>query len=560
MPLQANSFSQIDDLLNRLSGESIFAQPGSEDGLVPAYSLLNEIIGLVGDVPELVGPMRELLDRLDGLLSGARPFDAAAVEHLRKVVAWLPVALMTARLGPRMAVEGPPLVESSSAAVAGSEPAAKTVAADAEPAEELLELQMEENREFLGDFHAEALDHLQQIEAALLVLDVNPTDRDALNGLFRSFHSIKGVSGFLNLRPMHRLTHEVETILDLARTDRLRLSPPIITEILRSRDAIHEMVGQITNALEQGNLPDRIIPVNELIKSVRELAPAWVKPAAGEAAGHSPESAPPFGSGAANQAAKGASSSSVRVKIEKLDSLVDLVGELVMVRSQLEESTRAFAVEGEASTRNLARLSRITDELQLMAISLRVVPIKPTFQRIERLVRDLALAVGKQVLFETCGAETEVDRTLVEGIVDPLVHMVRNSLDHGIETVERRHAAGKPAQGRLRLAAFPEDGSLVLELADDGQGIDAARVLAKAQAQGLVPAGATPSPDEVLNFIFLPGFSTAEKVTSVSGRGVGMDVVKRNIDRLRGQIQISTQPGIGTTFRIRLPLNPAIIS
>ena len=588
MPLQATSFTLIDDLFSRLAGESIFAQPGSDEGLVPAYSLLGDIIGHAVDAPELTGPMQELHQRLDALLSDAKPFDAAAVEHLRKVVAWLPAALAGARREQRIADESAALPSPApfvpSVVAASSD--ASSAAAWTSSAEELLDLHMDENRELLGEFHAEALDHLQQIEAALLMLDGNPTDRDALNGLFRSFHTIKGVSGFLHLGPMHRLTHEVESLLDLARTDRLRLTPSIVTEILRSRDAIQEMVRQITVALEQGTSPDRIVPVNDLIATVRAMAQggaaaspppvadasvepvkAVAKPAHtavyavdGNDATTAAEPVAVASSPAADQGpARGVAISSVRVNTEKLDSLVDVVGELVIVQSQLQESARAYETGASPLTRNLAQLGRITKELQLTAMSLRMVPIKPTFQRMERLVRDLSRDIGKPVYFETRGEETEMDRTVVEEIVDPLVHMVRNSLDHGFESVERRRAAGKPEQGRLRLAAYHEGSNLVIELADDGQGIDAARVLAKARAQGLVPAGANPSPDEIVHFIFLPGFSTAEKVTAVSGRGVGMDVVKRNIERLRGQIQIDTQTGRGTTFRIRLPLTTAII-
>jgi two-component system chemotaxis sensor kinase CheA len=586
MPLQANSFTLIDDLFSRLAGESIFAQPGSDEGLVPAYSLLGEIIGHAEDAPELTGPMQELHLRLDALLSEAKPFDAAAVEHLRKLVAWLPGALAGARREQRLSDESAALPSPAPFVppVAAAPSDASSAATGTSQAEELLDLQMEENRELLGEFHAEALDHLQQIEAALLVLDGNPTDRDALNGLFRSFHTIKGVSGFLHLGPMHRLTHEVESLLDLARTDRLRLTPPIITEILRSRDAIQEMVRQITVAMEQGTLPNRIVPVNALIAAVRALAKGPTEPSDSPVAepakpvvkptatpvspaiervevstpGPAPVAETP--SPAADQGpARGVSTSSVRVNTEKLDSLVDVVGELVIVQSQLQESARAYETGASPLTRNVAQLGRITKELQLTAMSLRMVPIKPTFQRMERLVRDLSRDIGKPVVFETRGEETEMDRTVVEEIVDPLVHMVRNSLDHGIESPERRRAAGKPEQGRLRLAAYHEGSNLVIELADDGQGIDAARVLAKARAQGLVPAGANPQPDEIAHFIFLPGFSTAEKITAVSGRGVGMDVVKRNIERLRGQIQIDTQPGRGTTFRIRLPLTTAII-
>ena len=595
MPLQATSFSLIDDLFSRLAGESIFAQPGSDEGLVPSYSLLGEIVGHASEAPELTGPLQELLNRLDALLSEAKPFDTAAVEHLRKVVAWLPAALAGARREQRLADEGPASPSPRPAAPEAVRPPGPESARPTDsltPAEELLDLRMDENRELLGEFHAEALDHLQQIEAALLVLDGNPTDRDALNGLFRSFHTIKGVSGFLHLGPMHRLTHEVESLLDLARTDRLRLTSSIITEILRSRDAIQEMVRQITTALEEGTPPDRIVPVNALIAAVRDLAlgsgavPTVPTPEAPErplaAIAATPVSAPvalaptpaappsPVGTeppstatvnptAADHAPARGVATSSVRVNTEKLDSLVDVVGELVIVQSQLQESARAYETGASPLTRNLAQLGRITKELQLTAMSLRMVPIKPTFQRMERLVRDLSRDIGKPVVLETRGEETEMDRTVVEEIVDPLVHMVRNSLDHGFESPERRRAAGKPEQGRLRLAAYHEGSNLIIELADDGQGIDAARVLAKARAQGLVPAGSSPPADEVVNLIFLPGFSTAEKVTAVSGRGVGMDVVKRNIERLRGQIQIETQPGRGTTFRIRLPLTTAII-
>jgi two-component system chemotaxis sensor kinase CheA len=591
MSLNASTFTVLDDLTSRLATESIFAKAGTDEGLIPSYSLLNDILSHLDDASELLPPLRKLRVRLDALLEAARPWDELAERCLRDVVAWLPKALNAARSGARVAP--PAFVASEAAAGAASAPAAD--AANSVPADEMLSLNAGENAELLGEFQVEALDHLQQIEAALLVLDATPDDRDALNGLFRSFHTLKGVSGFLHLVPIHRLAHEVESLLDLARTDRLRLTPPIITEILHSRDAIQELVGQITVALEQGRMPDKLVPVSGLITAVRRLAvpdgegahaaasaapapvaeaptpsvnrPAAVAaaPAAVAAAPAAPVSIPvdPASAAAANAApaarAAASAASSVRVNTEKLDSLVDVVGELVIVQSQLQESARAVDAGAPALVRNLAQLGRITKELQLTAMSLRMVPIKPTFQRMERLVRDLSRDFGKPCAFETRGEETEIDRTVVEEIVDPLVHMVRNSLDHGFEPPEGRRAAGKPEQGRLRLAAYHEGSNLVIELSDDGRGIDRARVLAKARAQGLVPEGATPGPDEICGLIFLPGFSTAEKVTSVSGRGVGMDVVKRNIERLRGQIQIESDTGQGTTFRIRLPLTTAII-
>ncbi|MEO0054207.1 MAG: chemotaxis protein CheA, partial [Verrucomicrobiota bacterium] len=477
---------------------------------------------------------------------------------------WLPAALAAERAGEKPSP--PPSVTPSAIVMVAAE-----VVSVIEEAEELLALDLAENRELLGEFQVEALDHLQQIEAALLVLDASPDDRDALNGLFRSFHTIKGVAGFLHLGPMHRLAHEVESLLDLARTDRLVLTPAIITEILKSRDALQEMISQITLALEQDKKPDRIVPVSGLIAAVRSLARGEDSPSTPSAApslernGGPAVSAAPVASAVSSAseapagAAKAGAASSVRVNTEKLDSLVDVVGELVIVQSQLQESARGADAAGTPLSRNLSQLGRITKELQLTAMSLRMVPIKPTFQRMERLVRDLSREFGKPCLFETRGEETEIDRTVVEEIVDPLVHMVRNSLDHGLESIEGRRAAGKPEQGRLRLAAYHEGSNLVVELSDDGRGIDRAKVLAKARGLGLVPEGAVLGPDEICGLIFLPGFSTADKVTAVSGRGVGMDVVKRNIERLRGQIQIDTQPGNGTTFRIRLPLTTAII-
>jgi two-component system chemotaxis sensor kinase CheA len=576
MPLLSSTFTFLDDLASRFAAESIFATALSDEGLIPAYSILGDLIGHLGDQPELEGPVKGLHGCLDTLLNEARPYDEASIVHLKALAAWLPGALVAVRDG-----HAPQPLAVGNAAPAAV--VAAPVAVAAVEADQILVLDLGENRELLGEFHSEGLDHLDQIEAALLALDAAPNDRDALNGLFRSFHTIKGVSGFLHLTPMHKLTHEVESLLDLARTDKLQLTPAIITEILNSRDAIQEMMGQITLALERGQLPAKAVPVAHLIAAVRRLAvgdaskpsaataPAPVQAApqaapataaastSDHAAAPAVAAAPVAAAEAGGKPAVTTSSSSVRVNTEKLDSLVDVVGELVIVQSQLMESAKGLDAGGTSLARNLAQFGRITKELQHTAMSLRMVPIKPTFQRMERLVRDLSRDFGKQVLFETRGDETEIDRTVAEEIVDPLVHMVRNSLDHGLEGPADRKAAGKNEHGRLRLAAYHEGSNLVIELIDDGRGINKTRVLEKARSQGLVAEGITPPADVILNMIFLPGFSTAAKVTAVSGRGVGMDVVRRNIERLRGQIQIETVEGQGTTFRIRLPLTTAII-
>jgi two-component system chemotaxis sensor kinase CheA len=238
---------------------------------------------------------------------------------------------------------------------------------------------------------------------------------------------------------------------------------------------------------------------------------------------------------------------------------MDVVGELVIVQSQIAESARLMGDENSHLARNIAQLGRITKELQHNAMSVRLVPIKPTFQKMERLVRDLARDCEKKVNFHTSGEDTEIDRTVIEEIADPLVHMVRNSMDHGLEKPAVRLANGKPEHGNVTLKAFHQGSNIHIELSDDGRGIDHERIYSKAVEKGVIPAGAQMSRDEVLALIFAPGFSTAEKVTSVSGRGVGMDVVRRNIEKLRGKVEIDTEVGKGTIFRIKLPLTMAII-
>jgi len=256
---------------------------------------------------------------------------------------------------------------------------------------------------------------------------------------------------------------------------------------------------------------------------------------------------------------KAAAGATVRVNTEKLDSLMDVVGELVIVQSQLLETARAHAESGTPLQRNVAQLSRITKELQHTAMSLRMIPIKPTFQKMERLARDLARDFGKKVHFATSGEDTELDRTVVEEIGDPLVHMVRNALDHGLEPTADRVAKGKGETGTLLLKAYHQGSNIVIELQDDGRGIDPDKIYRKAVEKGVVPAGTVLSREDIYALLFAPGFSTAEKVTAVSGRGVGMDVVKRNIEKLRGKIEITSEVGKGSTFKIKLPLTMAII-
>jgi two-component system chemotaxis sensor kinase CheA len=249
----------------------------------------------------------------------------------------------------------------------------------------------------------------------------------------------------------------------------------------------------------------------------------------------------------------------VKLDTQKLDSLVDLVGELVIAQSMVVQDPEVQRLSSRHLARTLRQLGRITTELQRTAMSLRMVPIRRTFQKMTRLVRDLAAQQGKQVQLIVEGEETELDRNIVEQLSDPLVHMIRNSVDHGIELPEARVSHGKPALGTIRLSAAHQRGGIVIAIQDDGKGLDRDRILAKARERGLIKPEANPTEAETFALVFAPGFSTAEKVTDVSGRGVGMDVVQRNIEKLRGKIEIQSVPGQGATFTIVLPLTLAII-
>jgi two-component system chemotaxis sensor kinase CheA len=613
MALSADVFGVLDDLSSRLAGESVLAQAGRDDGLIPVFSLLSDFAQACEAEPVLAAAAGAVRQAIEALLDEAQPFDEPTLGRLRRLVDWLPAALSDGRQGRPIAPFVPVADAPRAAPGAGAAPSADKLA---ETVDVVLDLNFEENHELLTEFHAEAIDHLQQIEAALLALEHKLDDPEALNAIFRSFHTIKGVAGFLRLVPMHTLAHEVESLLDLARNQKLRLNSEIITQILLSRDALQALVSQITAALEHGHMPNQVVPVSHLIRAVRRsigdagtTVPASAKPAAPAEADDSPptlapvvplefptsvatqtppasgavpppaaqapasapapapapaETAKPAGPAAFASAAtttKTSSASTVRVNTEKLDSLMDVVGELVIVQSQLWESSRAAAAGGDAAPlqRNVAQLSRITKELQHTAMSVRMIPIKPTFQKMERLARDLARDCGKKAIFLVTGEDTELDRTVVEEIGDPLVHMVRNALDHGLETPADRVAHGKPEAGTIHLKAFHEGSHIVIELSDDGRGIDPDRIIQKARKLGLVAPGVELERDDILALIFAPGFSTAEKVTAVSGRGVGMDVVRRNIERLRGKIEIETAVGSGSTFRIKLPLTMAII-
>ena len=250
----------------------------------------------------------------------------------------------------------------------------------------------------------------------------------------------------------------------------------------------------------------------------------------------------------------------IRVDLEKVDKLVNMIGELVITEAMLRAQTRDFAVEQFAGLmRGIDELSQHTRELQEAVMSVRMQPVKSIFSRMPRIVRDISAQLGKDIKLITSGENTEVDKTVIEQLSDPLMHMIRNSCDHGVESPDKRTAGGKPAQGTIHLSAYHRGGRIVIEIRDDGAGINRERVLAKAREKSLIAPDAVPSDDEIDNMIFMAGFSTAEKVTNVSGRGVGMDVVKRNIEGMGGTVRVTNEPGKGSLFTVSLPLTLAIL-
>lgn len=458
-----------------------------------------------------------------------------------------------------------------------------------------------EDEELVSDFILESREHLANVEAQLLKLEREPGDQETLNSAFRSFHTIKGLAGFLDLGRIQEVAHEVENILDLARQQKLTLTPEVVDAVLAGGDYLRVAIEIVEASLTGGRL--EFSETSELISRVRGVASLanvseGSEPEGGEAgqtgeggeeqsksvaesAGerNDPETAEPSEAGteapekptapqaesvtqskSAEQAASGRGQAhAIKVSTGKLDYLVDMVGELVVAQSLLQHDPDMEKLKSSRLQRNLSQLSRITSDVQRTAMSMRMVPVGTLFRRYTRLVRDLARAEGKQVELVTRGEDTELDRNIIEELADPLMHMIRNGINHGLETPAERKAAGKPESGRIQLSAWHQSGFIMIELADDGRGIPRDKVLRKARERGMVAEDAELTDSEVQNLIFEPGFSTADAVSNVSGRGVGMDVVKRNILKLRGRVDVSSVEGRGTRFTLKMPLTLAII-
>ncbi len=453
----------------------------------------------------------------------------------------------------------------------------------------------DEDLEILSGFVMESLEGLETIEVSLIDIEQDPEDAESINAIFRSFHTIKGVSGFLNLMRINKLAHRAENLLEKVRAGEIAIDETIVDIILESVDLIKQLVqgvgdgmqnntpldigldigplvqrieaiqadedrddpkpiGEILvrkgalspEALEKGLVKQRLEPEKKLGKILideQSVAPSQVRSALRDQ----------------KKLSRRQADLQVKVDTKKLDNLVDLTGELVIAQTMLRQNLAALSSGDQKLGNTLGQLNQITSSLQTTAMSMRMVPIKSTFQKMRRLVRDLAKNTGKQVRLKMSGEDTEIDRNVVEELYEPMVHMIRNSVDHGIEAPEERRGVGKAPNGKVHLLAYHRGGNIIVEIQDDGRGLNKERILEKAKAGGLISDETSLSDAEIFNLIFQPGFSTAEKVTDVSGRGVGMDVVKKAIEKLKGRVEINSRPGCGSTFVISLPLTLAIV-
>jgi two-component system, chemotaxis family, sensor kinase CheA len=443
-----------------------------------------------------------------------------------------------------------------------------------------------EDQETIREFLVESHENLSRLDQDLVELEKHPHDTDLLGSIFRTIHTIKGACGFLAFSILEAITHQAETLLSQLRDGQRELTPALVSLILETVDATRKVLAAIETSGKEGTerfeeLTGRLRIAAQLtagreIPSVPEASSAVTpsgpvaEPAAEKTSSELHEDGLPEKEEERGRKKEGskeedvtrssaAVDANIRVGVGLLDKLMDLVGELVLTRNQILQ----FNIEREDPALNATsqRLNLITTELQEGVMKTRMQPIGMVWNKLPRVVRDMATTLGKQIRLQMDGAETELDRTIIEAIKDPLMHLVRNSCDHGIETPEVRVRAGKSPQGTLTLRAYHEGGQVNIEIGDDGAGIDVARVKQKALENGLLrPEQAEKLSDrEALGLIFQPGFSTAQTVTNFSGRGVGMDVVKSHIEKIGGVVDIFSRLGEGATVKIRIPLTLAII-
>jgi two-component system chemotaxis sensor kinase CheA len=415
--------------------------------------------------------------------------------------------------------------------------------------------EQDEIQEIVAEFLVESFESLDRLDQDLLALERDPDSGDALGSAFRTMHTIKGTSGFLGFQRIEKLAHAAESLLAALRDGSVTFGEGIAGELLATGDAMRRMLSSVEVAGTDGDDPfDQLIGRLGRLHG-RARGKARAKTTKAVASGHED---PAEGDGPESVSSK-VTDASVRVDVTLLDDLMTLVGELVLANNRITQIVVDDRHAGLGSAAQQLRL--ITTELQEGVMKTRMQPISTAWNKLPRVVRDLAHALGKQVRLRQQGEGTELDRSIIEAIRDPLTHLIRNAVDHGIESPAERRAAGKREEGIVQLSAYHKAGQVNIEIADDGRGIDVEALKAVALERGVIPASRAKriSDREALELIFMPGFSTAGMVTNLSGRGVGMDVARTNVERIGGTIDVFSRPGEGTTFKIKLPLTLAII-
>ena len=441
---------------------------------------------------------------------------------------------------------------------------------------------MQVGNELIQIFTEESAEQIESLDQQILLLEQETTNREILNEIFRAFHSLKGNAGLVGFSNFEKEAHQVEEVLIKIRDEDAKVDSGLISFMLASLDKLKILyeviiktgtdVVNVASDLDVVSIEDASEPSPENDKLDGEIAasspvlepvveneePLLETSDLSNALDNAPEGQPPD-ENSVNLKSWGQGGSAIRVDLGLLDSIMDLVGELVLSRNQIVQYA---GTEGnDALNGIMQRFNQVTSELQERVMKTRMQPIGKVFQRFPRIVRDICMTTGKKANLTLEGESTELDRKIIESISDPLTHLIRNAVDHGVETSEEREAAGKDPSCDLYLRAYHEGGQVTIEIADEGRGIDTEKIRKKAMERGLVTPeqAADLQEKEVLNFIFKPGFSTAEKVTTISGRGVGMDVVKTNIEKIGGSVELSSQYGKGTSVRIKIPLTLAIV-
>lgn len=455
-----------------------------------------------------------------------------------------------------------------------------------------------------ADFINEAREHCTTAEQMLMDLETGDDKDEKINAIFRSFHTIKGAAGFLDLKPIMRVSHECETLLDLGRKGTVDIEGSVADIVFDSIDTLRQLLQGTEDALSSGSPFDGCTIVSSVLATLRNILknPGDTPPEVtgnrigdrlvdsgvvsqsqidvalenredpNEKLGETlvKQNVVPARAvaqvlrqqqrGKQNKAVGGtAVKEKVKIDTERLDRMVDTIGELVIAESMVGQDEEILSRVSHKVSRNLSHLNKITRELQEMGMAMRLLPVKGTFQKLARAVRDMTRKSGKKVDLQMFGEDTEVDRSIIELIGDPLMHMIRNAMDHGVEKPSDRIAAGKSETGTVILKAYHKGGKVYFDIEDDGQGLDKEKILAKALEKNLIEPGKDLTDQEIYKLIFQPGFSTAARVTDISGRGVGMDVVKKNVDAMRGHLDIESELGKGTKFSMKLPLTLAII-